>query len=105
MILTLSSASALETIDCHDEVKLENVSLSAASLSSSVHHSHQEESDCEDSSDHCIHHCSGIHNIFQFSTNVALGNGLVDSLNKVWFYTHHYCEPFLDSVVKPPLFS
>ncbi len=105
MIFTLSSVSALETIDCHDEAKLENVSSSSLSLVSSVHHSHQEESDCEDRSGHCTHHCSGIHNILQFKTNVALGNGLVDSLNKVWFYTHHYREPLLDSVVKPPLFS
>ncbi|WP_372654520.1 hypothetical protein [Halobacteriovorax sp.] len=103
-ILSFSLAGTLETIDCHDEVNIENSESISISLSA-VNHEHQGEEDCEDRSGHCSHHCSGIHNLLQFSSSVVLSNRAINHLTFNWYYDNHYIEPFLDSALKPPLFS
>ncbi|WP_372655985.1 hypothetical protein [Halobacteriovorax sp.] len=103
-ILSLSFAGSLETVDCHDEVSGESISSSTV-LSISVTHDHQREEGCKDKADHCIHHCSGIHNLLHFRSPVTFSDQEIRNIYLQWSYQHDYSEPHLDSAKKPPLFS
>lgn len=59
------------------------------------------QSDCSDSDNHCIHHCSGTHNLIHFYSNFSyekfdLGIKLTNNYNFI------YNEPYIGLNLKPP---
>lgn len=70
-------------------------------------HKECHDDDCHDHSDHCIHHCSGLHYFVELSSSVKeLSRELVNKDGKlVCYFNLHYEEPFLDPALKPPLYS
>jgi hypothetical protein len=66
--------------------------------------------DCEDDgcgheSEHCIHHCSGIHNLLPQNQSLTVSGPSAIDENKLWSYNIFYTSPVLDPALKPPLFS
>lgn len=69
--------------------------------------------DCHDCSDdlchaeegHCLHHCSGIHNIINTKPTVKIHKFSFSNNKESWYFLFHYEEPALDPSLKPPLFS
>ena len=62
-----------------------------------------EDKDCSDDSDCCISFCSSV---TLLSSKIISFKSVVLSRIKVdWCYYHKYKSPFLDPLLKPPLFS
>ncbi len=64
-----------------------------------------QENDCGDHTEHCSHHCSGLHNIAPTQSQAALKRPTGINNKVLWYYNHHYKTPFLDPALKPPMFS
>lgn len=64
-----------------------------------------EDQDCHEGSDHCIHHCSGLHNLIVTTENVVLKSSLRIESKISRSYSFNYQEPCLDPALKPPLHS
>ncbi len=64
-----------------------------------------QESDCGDHTEHCSHHCSGLHNIAPFQSQTSLKSPTGINNKVFWYYDHHYKTPLLDPALKPPMFS
>jgi len=64
-----------------------------------------EDKDCHSSAAHCMHHCSGLHNIVVSTVNVLLSNSFRINSKISRSYSFHYQEPSLDPALKPPLHS
>lgn len=70
-------------------------------------------SDCEDCHDegcghgteHCVHHCSALHNILLLNQKLAISNPSIEGEDALWDYQLLYTPPVLDPALKPPLFS
>lgn len=72
-------------------------------LSSECEDCHDE--GCHDNASHCMHHCSGLHNLLENKQASNLSNGIDISSKVTWYYNFSYDEPYLDQALKPPLFS
>lgn len=58
---------------------------------------------CADHTEHCSHHCSGIHNAVSKNSDVSISTpGEIES-KVLWYFNNHYKMPFLDPALKPPL--
>ena len=58
---------------------------------------------CADHTEHCSHHCSGIHNIFTETIRISFSGPTEFETNKTWYFNNHYQTPSLDPSLKPPL--
>ncbi len=84
---------------------------SIVSASSSMNISNIKSIDCEDCqhdgctdhSEHCSHHCSGIHNAVSNNSEVSISNPTEIETKVLWYFRNHYKTPFLDPALKPPL--
>ena len=58
---------------------------------------------CADHTEHCSHHCSGIHNVVSNSNEVSISIPAEIETKVLWYFKNHYKTPFLDPALKPPL--
>ncbi|OUR95447.1 hypothetical protein A9Q84_16575 [Halobacteriovorax marinus] len=94
----------------HEEDNSQLVAKTNTILASEISYVDSDCNDCEDESchsegAHCVHHCSGVHNVVITNKSVALSSSLYRSTQILWKYYFQYSEPSLDPALKPPLFS
>lgn len=90
----------------HDEIvsiKAEYSRSVSAFASSDCEDCHDD--GCHDHDTHCAHHCSGLHNLIESKQAMNLNYTSGIDSKVTWYFNFHYDEPFLDPVLKPPLFS
>lgn len=60
---------------------------------------------CHGQDAHCFFHCFGIHNLTLINQVLELYPANIAKNKMSWYFNFHYDEPFLDSSLRPPLFS
>jgi len=63
------------------------------------------DNDCHQTDDHCVHHCSGIHNLITNSENISLKINILETKKNNWNYKNLYLSLFIEPSLRPPLFS
>lgn len=62
-------------------------------------------SNCHHSTEHCAHHCSGLHNLCFSGLDKILNVSSYRYSNKgIIFHSNHYRDPYLRLQIKPPAF-
>lgn len=99
--LTISKVSSEDSKKDFKEVSNKKRSTAYATSEEDCH-----ESDCHTKSEHCVHHCTGLHNLSQRSFHNTLVVISFAHVSKSLFsYENHYRDPYLNQLIKPPKFS
>lgn len=101
-------SSTKELFSFHGEEKVESKiehSLGYTTIISTSNCDDCQDEGCNHEAEHCIHHCSGIHNILPHTQTLSINNPFWGIVNGSWDYRFLYTQPILDPALKPPLFS
>lgn len=61
------------------------------------------QSDCHQRTEHCAHHCSGLHNLcFSFFDSSLALLSYIYPKKDLFFSTQYYSDPHLNQLIKPP---
>jgi len=64
-----------------------------------------EDEDCHDESDHCLHHCSGLHNLSATTHKIVLNYPSSQEGKMSWFFINLYKRPSPEPAKRPPVHS
>ncbi len=59
--------------------------------------------ECDDSNDHCIHHCSGLHKAYYENSNNQVSFGLYSETSAFWSFHNLYKSYDLSANFRPPI--
>ncbi len=108
ILISFLFSSFAESNGIHEltsSVESEISSVGSFTTASEIVSADCQENDCGDHTEHCSHHCSGLHNIAPAQSQASLKSPTGINNKVLWYYNHHYKTLFLDPALKPPMFS
>ncbi|MDH5581454.1 MAG: hypothetical protein OEY33_06060 [Bdellovibrionales bacterium] len=101
-----AESDAISTIgDSHEEVSVSSFYGHTASVAVDSELSDGKDEHCPDGDSHCVHHCTGLHNLILTEHKVSISNQSRNFGKVTWYYKNHYISPFFEPALKPPLYS